>query len=958
MKTRVLWLAASLVAALVAVAAVTALTGRSAPVRPVAVSGPEAGELTAGGQDEVSARDQWFFQQRAYPADHTPPSALDHAVAQAQALDHANALSPVRLAPSSKLTWTKSGPQPIGTIGPDASLNSGDYVGSLPVAGRVSVIAPDPVNANIAYLGGASGGVWKTTDGGVSWSPKFDSQPSLSMGAIAVDPSNTQTVWVGTGEPNSSGDSYYGSGIYKSINGGTSWVRQGGATFLNGCFVFDLAIVSPTTIVAAVGEWPGRTNPACTVSQRGLWRTVNGGTNWTHIPAPSGSSIYSPTDLTQPTSPKTTIYAAFYGEGVWRSTDGGATWSKLTGLSVPNTADRGVLSVAPSNPTVLYVSFSDTDGELLGVWKSSTATDVTPSFVQVVSATTSNGPCNYPFDSYGQCWYDLDLAVDPADPTTFFLGGIRLFKYTSSGSSGGPIAYGPCATCIHVDQHAAVFGPGPKLWIGSDGGTYNGVSPYTGLTNRNASLAITEFNGWTSGSLGTTFIGGTQDNGTAKFTTATGLNWNMTHGGDGGASAFQSPSIFYASYYGSDLFRTTNGGTNYTDISGSWSSDDSQFYPPLEMSPTIATTLFRGTDRIWKGTTTATAPSWAAISPTFTRVTAIGLAKSNASVIYAGFREASGGAIPTKIRYTTNNGGIWTEVPAAQIPNRYITDISVSPTNPLIAYASFSGFNATTPTKTGHIFRTVNGGSIWTNVSVNLPDVPVDSIFVDYRSPAVIYAGTDIGVFWSADGGSTWGRGGLGTAGLPNVPVLDVRRDQSRLVAATHGRSLFSVPAPSAIAVAGFTPLNGITGSNVVISGTNLIYAKTVLFGAKASPLVTYDPATKRVTAKVPDGAVVGKITVKTSEGISAVSASNFTPTLSITGFSPASGAVGATVNLSGVGLSGITAVKFNGTPATTFSTGAGTSSTAVVPTGATTGKISVTTPAGTVQSATSFTVN
>ena len=772
------------------------------------------------------------------------------------------------------------------------------------------------------------------------------------MGAIAVDPSNTQNVWAGTGEPNASGDSYYGAGIYKSTNGGTSWARQGGATFLEGCFVYDIAIVTSTIVVAAVAEWPGVTKPTCTVAQRGIWRTVNGGTSWSLITLPNVVNYQLPTDLAQPTSPKTTIYAAVYNEGVWRSTDGGATWAKLTGLVAPPSTTRGVLAVAPSAPGVLYVAFATNTsfGNLAGVWKSTNANNgspAAPTFSQVVPQTGFDGPCNYPFDSYGQCEYDLDLAVDPADPTTFFLGGIRLFKYTNSGAVGTPVAYGSCSTCIHVDQHAAAFGPGPKLWIGNDGGVYTGVSPYTGFTSRNGGgLAITEFNGWTSGSLSSTFIGGTQDNGTTKFTTATGLNWEMTHGGDGGASAFQSPSIFYTSYYGNNVYRTLNGGSSYTNISPGWGGDGGEFYPPLEMSPTSLTTLYRGTDRIWRTTNAASAPpTWTAISPHFAPVSAIGLAKSNANVIYAGFD-----ASPMAIRYTTNALAAtptWTLVPAAQIPNRYVTDFSVNPSSPGIAYATFSGFNATTPTKPGHVFKTVNGGSTWTNVTGNLPDVPVNAISVDYAKN-VLYVGTDIGVFWSVDGGTSWGRGGTGTTGLPNVPVMDVRLDKNLLVAATHGRSVFSVQAPSAITVSGFTPASGITGSNVVISGTNLLYTKTVMFGSKASPSVTYSPATKKVTAKVPDGAAVGKITVKTNEGVSAPSASNFSPTLSITSFSPAHGPVGGTVTLSGIGLSGITAVKFNGVSATTFSSGSGTTSTAVVPTGATTGKISVTKAAGT----------
>jgi photosystem II stability/assembly factor-like uncharacterized protein len=980
MKLRIFMLVGTLVVALATVAAVHALTARSVHAANLkAVAGEPTGEPTTGGrEDETSARDDWFFEQRAYPAAHTPPGALERAVGQADALDRTNRLSPLQTAPTSPLAWTKSGPQPIATIGPDASFNSGTYAGSLPVAGRVTTIAPDPGNANIAYIGAANGGVWKTTDGGANWAPKFDFQPSLSMGAIAVDPSNTQNVWAGTGEPNSAGDSYYGAGIYKSTNGGTSWTRQGPANFLQGCFVFDVAIVSSSTVLAAAAEFPGPANPTCTSSQRGLWRTVNGGTSWTHVSFP-GSTLQAPTDLAQPTSPKTTVYAALYNEGVWRSTDGGATWKQILFQSgngspppgqIPNYSLRGAVAVAPNAANVLYVGFVANQGfgQLAGVWKSANANAATPVFTKPVPLALSDNPCTYPAGSSGQCTYDFDLAVDPANSTIFYLGGIRLYKYTGSGSTATPIAYGSCATCIHVDQHAAVFGPGPKLWVGSDGGVYSGVSPYTGFTNRNGTgsnaLAITQFNGWTSGSLQSTFLGGTQDNGTAKFTTSTGLKWNMTHGGDGGASAFQTASIFYASYFGSNVYRTTNGGSNYTDISpAGWAADPAQFYPPMEMSPSTATTLFRGTDRIWKGTTVSTTPSWTAISPHFTSVTAIGLAKSNANVIYAGFREprdSNGNKLgPTSIRYTTNGGTNWTAVPAAQIPDRFVSDISVSPKDVKLAFASFSGFNATTPTKPGHIFKTANGGTTWSNISGNLPDVPVDSIYVDYtKSPVVIYAGTDIGVFWSADAGATWGRGGNGTGGLPFTPVMDVRLDGANLIAATHGRGLFYVAAPSGMAITSFTPIQGRTGTDVVITGPNLKYAKTSFFNGKASPTApVYNSSTKKLSVRVPNGATGGKITIKTSEGISAVSSTSFVPTMSITGFSPTHGAAGTSVTINGIGLSGVTAVKFNGVAASIHSAGTGASVTATVPAGATTGLVTVSNASGTVTSPTSFAI-
>jgi len=175
----------------------------------------------------------------------------------------------------------------------------------------------------------------------------------------------------------------------------------------------------------------------------------------------------------------------------------------------------------------------------------------------------------------GLCHYHFTLAVDPTDSTTFFLGGIRMFKYTNSGATKAPIGWGYCDGCIHADQHASVFDSSHRLWVGNDGGIYRSDDGGASFLNRNGTgagaLAITQFNPGTSGSIaGGTFLGGTQDNGTVKYTSATGLDWHIDHGGDGGATAFASPSTYYASYNGPDLFKTTDGGTSYTDVSGGW----------------------------------------------------------------------------------------------------------------------------------------------------------------------------------------------------------------------------------------------------------------------------------------------------------------------------------------------------------------------------------------------------
>ena len=761
-------------------------------------------EPTVGGEpdgresNEIAGREQWFYGQRAYPAKRTPKGALPQASRQANALALASssARSSAPSAPTQTLTWTGIGPKPIGSNGP-ANV-SVTYSGPPPYSGRVSAIAPDPNNANVVYLGGAAGGIWKSTDGGTTWTPKFpNNNPSFAIGAIAVDRSNSSNVWVGTGEPNSGWDTYYGQGIYKSTNGGTSWTKVGGTLF-NGCFVYDLVVVDPSTIVAAIAEFPGVRNPAC--SRRGIWRTTNGGASWSHIALPN-SVLDAPTDLSQAPGAPSTIFVAAYGQdGIYKSTNGGASFTQLATLTGGNPG-RGVISAYDAD--VAYFAYDDTSpcppgtstrtGSCSLLWSAFKTTDGGGKWSQVVAGGGTNTPCTYPGKSVdGQCFYDLTLAVDPTDSTRFYLGGIRMFRYTNSGATPAQIGYGACGGCMHVDQHAVAFDRSNRLWVGNDGGVYRTDNTGASFINRNATLAITEFNPWTSGSLSQNMLtAGTQDNGTLKYTASTGLNWQEDRGGDGGATAFVSPTTYYGSYFGKDLLKTTNGGQSYTNVSGPWGSDGANFYSPLEMSPANTAVLYRGTSRIWR--TTNGAASWSPISPIFnstSNVSAIGPAKSKATVIYGGWTAPSGGT--TQLRYTTDGGASWNNVPAGQLPNRYITDINVSPTNPSTAIATFSGFNATTPSKVGHIFRTTNGGATWTNISGNLPDTPVNAVAVDYsKNPARIFVGTDVGVFWSVDGGATWGNT---STGLPNTIVMDLRIDGTNLLAFTHGRGAFKAP--------------------------------------------------------------------------------------------------------------------------------------------------------------------
>jgi len=381
------------------------------------------------------------------------------------------------------------------------------------------------------------------------------------------------------------------------------------------------------------------------------------------------------------------------------------------------------------------------------------------------------------------------VAVHPTDPNTVYFGAVSLFRSTNGGASFSSITAG-----IHVDQHAFAFAPqnASVVYVGNDGGIFKSTNGGTSWSSLNSNLAITQF--YPGVSLHPTdanyILGGTQDNGTLRFTGSS--VWDEILGGDGGFTAidFATPTTIYAETQwtqgsaSSGPRRSDNGGPPFTTKnSGINVSDDAAFIPPYVMDPSNSQTLYFGTNRLYK--TTNRGDFWTVLagSTNLTKgtgvISTIAVAPSNPQVIYVG---ASDGNV-----VVTTNGGSTVATIISGLPNRSVMAIAVDPTSASTAYVVFSGFG------TGHIFTTTNTGASWTNISANLPDVPVNAILLDPGAPSNIYIGTDLGVFRSTDGGGSWSA--LNT-GLPNVAVFDLafRSGTNVLVAATHGRGVFKMP--------------------------------------------------------------------------------------------------------------------------------------------------------------------
>jgi photosystem II stability/assembly factor-like uncharacterized protein len=362
---------------------------------------------------------KYFHDQRAYPNTRIPAGAYQKArqdyeqkwgAKSAQAVPPAFALN----------SWTP--------IGPDHIANGLPYQAS----GRLNSIAIHPTNVNIIYAGTATGGVWKTTDGGASWTPLTDSQCSTAMGSVAVDPSNPNIVYAGTGEQNFSIDSYYGCGVLKSTDGGTSWSQLGAS-------VFDTP--SGGASIAKIAIHPSTTSTLLVASDFGLYRSTDSGASFSLVRSGTATDV-----VIDPSSPST-MYAAignvFGGasNGVYKSGDTGATWSLLAGGFPTTNVGRINLAIAASSPSTVYAAIQNSNTlSLLGIFKTTNGGTTWSG----LSATGAS--CNT------QCWYDMGISVDPTNANTVYFSGFSLYKSTNGGG-----AFVDIGTTIHVDHHAFAF---------------------------------------------------------------------------------------------------------------------------------------------------------------------------------------------------------------------------------------------------------------------------------------------------------------------------------------------------------------------------------------------------------------------------------------------------------------------------------------------------------------------
>ncbi len=722
-----------------------------------------------------------------------------------------------------KATWTPLGPGNIG--------------------GRTRALLINPQDPNLMYAAGVSGGVWKTTDGGASWTPVADLIGNITVSSMVMEPGNANVVYVGTGEgvygfeQDTTGGDFRGAGIFKTTDGGANWTRLEGTRNENFFYVNDLVIS------------PNDRNRLYAATQTGVWRSGDGGANWTRVLTPRNSDgdvvIGGCLDLAIRTDRQTDFVFASCGTfepaTVYRNTDaaGSGTWASA--LTQPGMG-RTSLAIAPSNQEIVYaLASSIEDGPyqlgLEAVFRSNSGGAPGSWTAQVDNAnptklntlllsnpligTLTNCQLDIGEAIFSQGWYDNVIAVDPLDPERVWVGGIDLFRSDDGGRNWGVASYwwleapgtNKSSPYAHADQHVIVFHPqyngasNQTMFAGGDGGIFRTDNARAAVATGNTATCrgentavrwiplnnnygVTQFYSGAVSPDGKSYFGGTQDNGTLLGTDDRGINaWKNIFGGDGGYTAvdFANPNTFYSATVDISFIKSTDGGATFGNATAGI-IDGGLFITPFAMDPSDSQRLWTGGDFIWR--TVNGAGRWeraSAITAGVTRVSSIAIAPTDSNRVLVGM--ADGFIHRNNAALAATGTTSW---PSTRPRRGWVSSVAFDPNNRDIGYATYSTFGG------AHVWRSADGGATWTSIDGSgagaLPDVPVHSLAVDPSNTARLYVGTDVGIFVTTNGGANWA---VETSGFPNVITeslqIQVSGGITNLYAFTHGRGVWRV---------------------------------------------------------------------------------------------------------------------------------------------------------------------
>ncbi len=626
--------------------------------------------------------------------------------------------------------------------------------------GRVSCIAFHPTNEQIMLVGTPAGGLWKSTNGGASWSSNTDALPTLGISAIAFDPLNPSVVYAGTGDRDA-GDSP-GMGVLRSDDGGDTW------NFVNTGI--------STRTVGAIIVCADQANSIVIATDLGIRRSIDGGATWTQ----ASSNTFEYKDLAQhPTEPNM-LYATGAGR-FYRSEDFGLTWTQSN--SGVSNGTRMCVTVNAAEPDAVYLLRTNTYS-YTGTFKSEdkgltfTSMSTTPNIMGWSADGSSTG---------GQAWYDLCLAGDDLNPNVIYCGGIRLKKSVDGGVTWQDIN----SNFVHVDQHEMAVNPhNHDLYVCNDGGLYRYVnnSEWQDISSGIVNGQIYRLG--QSPHDGARALTGFQDNGTAEFQ---GARWVRTGGGDGFECMYdyEEEGRRYSSIYYGQLYRTSNSyinqkfagdGINGMTEEGAWST-------PYCLHPDSSATMFVGMKNIWRSKNIKHVEkdsiTWEKISTSFLSANTTDCNQIRAHYTKGNVLYASKGS--RKMGRTDNAMGdtvVWQNI-STYLPNAVVAvnAIETHKTDSLTVYIAFNK----------NVYKSLNGGTSWTLMTPNLPDVAVNTIVSDTSSVLEnLYIGTDLGIYYWDASMTEWVNFSTGFPYAARVTELEIAYDSpKRIRASTYGRGMW-----------------------------------------------------------------------------------------------------------------------------------------------------------------------
>lgn len=630
-------------------------------------------------------------------------------------------------------------------------------------AGRLNFVRFDPTNNSIIYVGAPAGGLWKSTNAGVSWTCLTDYLPIIGCSDLAIDPNNTQVLYLGTGD-NDGGD-MPSLGVLKSLDGGVTWNSTG----------MNFNIIQSRKVARIIID-PSNSNVVYVATSAGIYKTYDAGVSWSQV---TGSGVQ---DMEMKPDDPQTLYAC--RTTFIKTTNGGATWTTVTtGLPPSNNVSRLAIAVTKDDANYVYVLAGQAGSQgFEGVYCSTNAgVSFTPrsNSPNLLGWDASGG------DADGQAWYTLSIQAAPYDKDVVIVGGVNIWRSDDGGFTWNLNAHwygGGGAPYVHADIHAIEFLPGATstYYIGSDGGidvTTDDGSSFTDLSSNLCIAQIYEMGQSTTNP--STIITGHQDNGT-NFKDPSSESEIL--GGDGMDCFIDRASdnnLFASIYYG-DYYKSTDAGNNFSGCTNGLSGN-AGWVAPWKQDPTNTNILYCGYDQVFRSVNSASTWTQLGTIANSSSLTEIEIAPSNTNYIYT--------TIGATIWRTMNSGGLWTNITGSiNTSGTGILGITVSPYDENMVWVCMGGYQTNIK-----VFFSSDAGTTWTNISYGLPNIPANAIkAIPNTGNNLVFVGMDAGVYYRHDFSNGWQPY---FAALPLAPISDFEVYESTMTlrASTYGRGVWEV---------------------------------------------------------------------------------------------------------------------------------------------------------------------